>query len=95
MLVLMPAAIVVHRVLATALGASLPSILGGNLVLAASLTLAMARALVPRFAWPALPLGLGAATLALLPGASVPIFAAAIVSALWLLLLVWRRSVRG
>jgi hypothetical protein len=79
---------------ATALGAPLPVILGGDLVIAGALAIALSITVVPRLGWVATPSLLGALALLVRPDLAVPIFAAVTVSAFVVLVMLWRRTVR-
>jgi eukaryotic-like serine/threonine-protein kinase len=95
MLLLVPGAALVHRILAVVQGAPQPAILVGDLVTATVLTGAIAIAVTPRLALAAFPFALGALGVTLRPELALPIFAASLVSGSALLFGVWRRSVQG
>lgn len=94
LIMLFPAAGVVHRVLGLLVGAPIASILMGDLVIAATLAAAMGLSVAPRFGWGVVPFVLGAAGIVLRPDQTVAIFGATTSVGLVLLFVLWRRSVK-
>lgn len=94
-LAVLPGAAAVHRLLAFRTGASLPAVLLGDLVIAASVGGALALTVLPRLV-PAVVVWLAAATgIAIWPQGALPIFGSGTVSGMILLAITWRRAVRA
>jgi serine/threonine-protein kinase len=92
--ILLVAAVLVHRLVSTALSAPIPVMIAGDLVIGATIGASVAISLVPRAALiAAVPL-LGAAGMAARPDLAVPIFSVVAVISPALLLLLWRRLVQ-
>ncbi len=95
MLLLVITSVTAHRALMVAFGAPLAQTLAGDLLLAAAVLAGLAVTLMPRVAW-VVPVPLaGTVCLALRPDVPVPIFATTTLCGLTLVLVAWRRSVRG
>lgn len=95
MLLLFLASVIAHRFVMRALGASLPAIFAGDLVIGALISASIAVNLARRVAWVALFSLASALAITLQPDRALPIFSAASVGLLILLLAMWRRSVGG
>jgi serine/threonine-protein kinase len=95
LLLLWPAYGLVHRGLGLILGAPASALLFGDLVAGVVLGAAMGIAVAPGLALTAAPLLIGAVGAALRPDLIVPLFGASLGSSLGLLVVQWRRLVRG
>jgi hypothetical protein len=94
-LVLMPASVLVHRVLSTLQGAPMAPILTSDLIIATAVTGTLGITLVPRIGWVAVPFGAGAIAVTLRPDIATSIFPVCVTSAMVLLFVVWVRSIRA
>jgi serine/threonine-protein kinase len=95
LLALAPGIVTVHRLLAVLIGTPLPAIALGDLAIAAALVGALAVAVMPRFAWVIPAFAAAAAGIVLRPDRALPIFGLGTLAGMALVLVVWRRSVRG
>jgi len=94
-LTLLPAGVVLHRVLVTTGGSQVSPIFTADLLMGALTSGAIAIALIPRVGWVAIPCVLGALGTTLWPAFATQIFAGCTMIGFFLLVLVWLWSVRS
>ncbi len=90
---LVPAAAVVHRLVALDFGDGFPSIAASDLVFSGFAALMIGLGVLPRIMWVALPFAVGAAAIVLRPELALPLFAASVASGFALLVVLWRGAV--